>query len=71
MQLGSINVVGSGLNSFQLNQYTLTIDYNGLLNINISNISNPNLYNGSRLWTVSCTDNLLNKIAAGVVNQSS
>jgi hypothetical protein len=66
-----LKVSGSGINSYQLNGDQLTLDYNGLLNIYLINISNPTLYDGSRSWSVSCTDTNNYLIEAGTAQQVS
>jgi hypothetical protein len=70
LNISSLNVTGPGLNSFSVSSSTLTVDYNGLLNTTLSNLTNPVLYDGSRNWSISCTDPVGNPVSSGDAVQS-
>lgn len=71
LQFISLNINSANLNGFSVNLNIISLDFNGILNLTISNIKNPNLYDGNRTWSISCTDSLSYSVSSGNTIQSS
>lgn len=72
MNITGLTVTGVGLNTFSFNSSTNTvlIDYNGLLNVTLSHLQNPTLYDGNRNWSITSSDSLGYAVSSGIGSQT-